>query len=196
MKKKTHNPPAVTTKNTKSKYRLNTLWIKRAYMIRKRDNTSMIIKLLPVNHIKQIIKGWSLKSQSIMKPKKTKDSDQRSNNHEMISKTLECDQRREWKGWSFTSEHPLEREREGDSMFVCWVWEWRDRFFFTFFIEGSGSLLDKWESGKTSFLLVFTPTAPSRSFSSVVKMNALLTVKLMDLFTVRWHLGCDGPTGF
>lgn len=117
MKKKTHNPPAVTTKNTKSKYRLNTLWIKRAYMIRKRDNTSMIIKLLPVNHIKQIIKGWSLKSQSIMKPKKTKDSDQRSNNHEMISKTLECDQRREWKGWSFTSEHPLERERGRET--VC-----------------------------------------------------------------------------
>jgi hypothetical protein len=132
-KKKTYNPPAVTIKNTKSKYLLNTLWIKRAYMIRKRDNTSMIIELLLVNHTKQIIKGWSLKSQSITKPKKkTQDSDQRSNDHEMITKTLECDQRREWKGWSFTSEHPLEREREGDSMFVCWVWEWRDRCFLPF----------------------------------------------------------------
>lgn len=117
-KKKTYNPPAVTTKNTKSKYRLNTLWIKRAYMIRKRDNTSMIIELLLVNHTKQIIKGWSLKSQSITKPKKkTQDSDQRSNDHEMITKTLECDQRREWKGWSFTSEHPLERDRE--RQYVC-----------------------------------------------------------------------------
>jgi hypothetical protein len=89
-------------------------------MIRKRDNTSMIIELLLVNHTKQIIKGWSLKSQSITKPKKkTQDSDQRSNDHEIITKTLECDQRREWKGWSFTSEHPLERERERGRETVC-----------------------------------------------------------------------------